>query len=207
MGFWDGALDLVGSVAGAYLSSNAADNAAQVQANASNNAAQVQQNMYNQSREDAAPYRDVGQNALYHQAALYGLDYEGAPGTVEDRYETAMNRFKETPSYQFRVSEGINALDNSAASRGRLRSGAQDQAITKFGQNVASTEFGDYTNRLAALSGNAQTATQSLASVGQNTAANIGNATMAAGNAQATGIANKNNALQDGITNFMKSWK
>jgi len=215
MAFWDalsgfvsGAKEVVAplaSVASSIISSNAADRASQAQTAAANKSGETQLQIYNQNRADSLPFMDVGENALYNLAAGAGIDYEGAPGTVEERRDTALSRFMASPDYGFRVTEGINALDRSASSRGRLRSGAQDKAITKYGQNVASGEWGNYQNRLASLAGLGQTSTANLAATGTSAGQAIGNAYQNAGAARASGYAGQANALNSGLNN-LSSW-
>src|SRR5215472_4244769 len=101
------------------------------------------------------------------------------------------------PGYQFRISQGLQALQNSAAARGGLLSGNTAQAIEQYAQDYASNEYqnvynrslGQYQqaynifqqnqanqfNRLASLAGVGQTATGQLASAGTAAAGNVGN--------------------------------
>ena len=101
------------------------------------------------------------------------------------------------PGYQFRLQQGLGALQNSAAARGGLLSGNTLQGIENYAQDYASNEYqnvynrslGQYQqkynifqqnqanqfNRLAALSGIGQTAAGQLASAGQSAAGNVGN--------------------------------
>lgn len=58
---------------GALISSNAAKGAANTQAGAANAATAEQQRQYNQTRQDYAPYRQVGTGALNQLASLYGI--------------------------------------------------------------------------------------------------------------------------------------
>lgn len=81
-------IGVVGSVAGGLISSSGSKSAAKAAAGASDRAAQVQWDMYDQSRKDMAPWRDVGQSALYEIADLYGLQrpnvtINGQTGQVE----------------------------------------------------------------------------------------------------------------------------
>lgn len=48
-----------------------------------------------------------------------------------------------TPGYQFQLQQGQKALGQSAAARGGMLSGAQQQASQKFGQQQAATGFQD----------------------------------------------------------------
>jgi hypothetical protein len=113
----------------------------------------------------------------------------------------------QTPGYQFRLAQGQQALERSAAARGRALSGQQLQALTGYGQGMAAQEFGDYYNRLAALSGIGQTSTAGLSGLGAQTAANIGQAYGNIGAAQGAGILGQYGAIggaaQGGLSNYL----
>ena len=51
------------------------------------------------------------------------------------------------PGYQFRVSEGQKDLERSGAARGVSRTGGEWKAITDYGQNAASQEYGNVYGR------------------------------------------------------------
>lgn len=51
------------------------------------------------------------------------------------------------PGYQFRVQQGMKALEGSAAARGGLLSGSTARGITNYGQQAASQEYGAAYNR------------------------------------------------------------
>lgn len=115
---------------------------------------------------------------------MVGTTYTEAGQPVEDdRY----GGFYASPGYQFRMDQGIGALDKSAAARGRLRSGAQNKAITRYAQGVASDEFGNYTNRLAQIAGLGGGATSQSANIGIKGAQNIGNALTGIGTTRQSG--------------------
>jgi len=114
--------------------------------------------------------------------------------------------FYKSPGYDFRMQEGINALDKSAAARGKLMSGGLMRELERYGQGLASSEFNNYANRLASLAGVGQTATNTGINAGQasasgvaNTSANIGQNLMNAGTANASGIVGASNAFQSGL--------
>ena len=127
----------------------------------------------------------------------------GTGGQVPD-----YSAFFKSPGYQFRLDEGIRASDRSAAARGMLMSGGHMRELQRYGQGLASSEFGNYANRLAAIAGIGQSATfgsgqlggQIAGQVGQS-AANIGQSIMAGGTAQASGIIGGANAFSQGIGN------
>lgn len=96
------------------------------------------------------------------------------------------------PGWQFRMNQGLQAYQNSAAARGKLLSGDTAKGLNDYAQNSASGEFqnvynrslNDYTtrynafnqdqntqfNRFATLAGLGQTAAGQLANVGLGTA-------------------------------------
>lgn len=108
--------------------------------------------------------------------------------------------FFASPDYQFRLGEGLNAVQNSAAAQGGLYSGNALRGITEYGQGLAAGEFGNWFNRQAALAGIGQTATAQNAQAGLMTGANVGNALIASGNARASGIAGQYNAIGAGLS-------
>ena len=63
--------------------------------------------------------------------------------------EAAQNFLTMDPGYKFRLSEGMKALDRQAAARGGLISGNALKATQRYGQDLASQEFGNAYNRLA----------------------------------------------------------
>ncbi len=119
--------------------------------------------------------------------------------------------FEADPGYNFRLQEGLKAVNASAAAKGLLQSGANLKGINRFAQDSASQEYGNafnrfqldqgnQFNRLAALSGIGQTATQQLNTAGQGLANNLSANQIAAGNATSAGIIGQGNALTNGIS-------
>lgn len=134
----------------------------------------------------------------------------GTPGTPageqptrEERQKAASDRFFTSPSYGFRLEEGISALDKSAAARGKLNSGAQGRALQRYGQGLAASEFGDYANRLASLAGVGKSATTTTAQAGAASAATQGQFIQNKGTARASGYAGVANAVSGGVENLL----
>jgi len=208
------AVGVVGSVLGSKSQASAAEAAAGTSAGAQAYSADIQKEMYEQTRADQEPWRIAGEKAL--QAIQERPDFEFTAADFEN--------FKD-PAYDFRVQEGINALDRSAASRGRLLSGAQDKAVTRYGSNLASQEYMNAFNRALttenvnlareqSLANVGQSATNVVSQAGQATAANIGsgaiqsagqqsNALIAGGQAQAQGYAGVATAANQAIGNYL----
>lgn len=124
------------------------------------------------------------------------------------------------PGYQFGLNEGRKALEGSAAARGGLFSGAAGKALTRYGNDYAGTKFNEAFNRDAANKSRIYSMLSGGASLGENAAAQTGNAGMSAAqqyganttanaNAQgASGIAQGNawgNALNQGWNQYQSN--
>lgn len=137
-----------------------------------------------------------------------------APGGQPGEFGMLTRQFtganlQDDPGYQFRLREGQAALDRSASARGGMFSGAQLKGLNRFGQEFASTEFGNAFNRdlanrqslfnmLSGLSGTGQVASQQVGQQGMQLGRDIGQNVMGAGNARASGYLAQSNALQGG---------
>lgn len=204
MSFWSIAADFAGIAASTGVSLYSSSKANSAISSGNNQAANISSAQYQQSRDDLAPWRGVGQNALYAVSALNGIAVPGMSAAENQKiYDAASNNFKASPGYSFRLNEGINALDKSAASQGRLRSGAQDKAILRYGDGLASQEYGNYMNRLSSTAGIGQTATTQTASLGASNASTLSNLAVNNGNARASGYQNAAGAVNTGFQNAL----
>ena len=113
------------AAAGIYGANKAAD----AQKSAAKKAAKAQANALAAQTKLAKPYVEAGTAALkeYEKLAPY--------------QPFGMEQFQADPGYQFRMSEGVKALERSAAARGLLSSGTTLKGITQYGQNLASSEY------------------------------------------------------------------
>lgn len=161
--------------------SEAVESAAQTGAEASRYAADIQRQMFDRQMELQEPWRQAGVNAL---AQLAPLSSQYTP--------FGMQQFQQDPGYAFRMSEGMKALERSAAARGGLLSGAQMKGIQRYGQDLGSQEYQNAFNRyqaertarlqpLQSLAGVGQTSAQALGSAAGQYGANAGNIMMAGG--------------------------
>ena len=119
--------------------------------------------------------------------------------------------FQTDPGYAFRLSEGIKALDRTAAARGGLLSGATLKGAEQYNQNLASQEYQNAFNRyqtnranqLNPLMGYATGPGLSATSSDTAAAGNFGNAAAAGygniGNARASGYVGGANALTSAL--------
>lgn len=179
--------------------------------NAANAAAQMQQQEATRARAALSPWTSAGTGAVSKITNLLGLGsivtnggnyntYGWDPANAKEKQDAAFADFQTTPGYEFRVNEGIKALDRSAASRGMLRSGAQQKGLTAFGQGIASEEYNNYLGNLFNLSGMGNQAASSANNTAGQLTANAGNFVAQGGIARGTGYAQGANALASGIS-------
>jgi hypothetical protein len=198
MTFW-----VAGAVVGSSLiGANAAGRAAGTQADAANRASDLQYRQFQESTALQKPFYDVGVNALPELVAASKY----TPFT--------MDKFQADPGYAFRLSEGQQALDRSAAARGGLISGGALKAAQKYGQEMGSQEYTNAFNRyqaerqarlgpLQSLTGMGQTTAQQIGSAGQNMASNVGEAMGSSAAARASGYVGQANALTSGLGTYL----
>jgi hypothetical protein len=74
------------------------------------------------------------------------------------------------------------------------------RALSGFNSNMASTEFGNFYNRMANMAGIGQAATQQNIGAGQAYAGNAGNAMMNAGAARASGVMGQANSWGNALS-------
>ncbi len=181
---------IVGSaVIGGAVTAYSANKAADTQSNAANLASQTQlklgdqsnqllRDQYNQTRSDLLPYNQAGQ--AVQSDLMSRLPFLTSPITMDQA------TLEKTPGYDFTKTQGLKAVQNSAAARGLGVSGAALKGASTFATGLANQTYKD---QFALENTNRQNAYDRLMGVigsGENAAAmtgNIGskNATTAAG--------------------------
>ena len=191
-----------GAAIGASSTNKAAKNAAQAQLQATeqNNALARENRDFLNTKID--PFYQTGTAATRQLNSLLGVN--GGYATPES--DSAFRSYKGSTGYTFRVDEGNRAINSGYAARGLLESGAAQKALMRFGQNIASDEFGRYVGQLQGQQGVGLSATNALAGVGtnfvnqtsfnnQNGADALSNAALLRGNANAQFASTAGNAL------------
>lgn len=102
--------------------------------------------------------------------------------------------FTQTPGYQFQVQQANDAVQNRLAALGLAGSGDAMKALATTTNGLASQEYGNYLNRLAAMAGMGQTATGQSNAATQNAANNLSNIAIGAGNNRASSILGQSQA-------------
>jgi hypothetical protein len=199
MTFW-----VAGAVVGSsIIGASASRSAAGTQAAAADRAAEGQERMFERQVELSEPWRKAGETALNK---LVPLATEYTP--------FGMSQFQADPGYGFRMSEGMKALERSAAARGGLLSGATMKGIQRFGQDLGSQEYQNAFNRyqaerqarlapLQSLAGVGQTTAQQIGEAGMRTAQNVGETLTSGAAARASGYVGGANALTQGLGTYL----
>lgn len=189
-------------VASSVLGSRASSRAAGAQAAAADRASDAQERMFERQVELSEPWRKAGEQALNKLIPL--TDYT----------PFSMAQFQADPGYGFRMSEGMKALERSAAARGGLLSGSAIKGAQRFGQDLGSQEYMNAFNRyqteraarlqpLQSLAGVGQTTAQQIGQAGVQAAQNIGETQMIGAAARASGYVGGANALTQGLGTYL----
>ena len=124
-----------------------------------------------------------------------------------------MDQFEADPGYAFRQSEGMKALERSAAARGNLLSGSTLKGVQRFGQDLASQEYLNAFNRYQVERAARLNPLQSLMGAGQSSANTLtgaagqfgqygANTLQNIGNARASGYIGSANALSGALSDI-----
>lgn len=106
--------------------------------------------------------------------------------------QSAFDTYRNSTGYQFRLNQGLNAVNSGWAGKGLLQSGAALKGLNDYGQGMASNEFGNYMAALgnqqqvgfgaaSAQAGVSQNMGNSLAQIAQNKGDNLANAALLSG--------------------------
>lgn len=224
------AASAAGSGIGALASRSAANRQAQAAEQASREGVALQREMYDRDQANLQPWREAGQFGL--QELLAALRPGGAltQGFQRPDFKYTLEDFQADPGYQFRMSEGLKAIQGAQGARGSVGGGAQFKDLMRFGQDFASNEFSNARNRAAdeysmafnrfnterqntlapllSLAGLGQTATGQQLQSSQTYGTNASNLTLqgilGAANARAAGTIGMANSLA-GLTNLPSS--
>ena len=201
----------VAAIGGGVIAAGGAKKAGKVQAQAARDANAAQERMFAEQNRLQEPFRQGGLTAQNEIMQLLGIGGDKAAagyGSLGKAF--GASDFQQDPGYAFRQSEGMKALERSAAARGNLLSGSTLKGVQRFGQDLASQEYQNAFNRyqversaklnpLQSLMGSGQSATNIMTSaagqMGQNEASNLYNA----GQARASGYVGQANALSNAL--------
>jgi hypothetical protein len=178
--------DIVNSVADVFgfgpasKQAGAVKEAANIGADSARYAADLQRQMFDKQIELQDPFREAGLSGQNRLLELLGIG--GTPGAqgygryASAEFTPANFLANQDPGYAFRMSEGMKALERSAAARGGLLSGATLKGTQRYGQDLASQEYQNAFNRYQTQRTNTLNPYASLAGVAQSSANTLGQA-------------------------------
>jgi hypothetical protein len=171
MGILSDILKVGGSIVGGVLGSSASKKAASAQEQLSREGLALQREMFDRQVALQEPFRQGGMTAQNQIMQLLGIGGDqAAPGYGSLAKSFGMDQFQKDPGYAFRQSEGMKALERSAAARGGLLSGGTLKGIQRFGQDLASQEYTNAFNRYQVERAARLNPLQSLMGSGQSSA-------------------------------------
>jgi hypothetical protein len=179
----------VGAIGSAVIGSSAAKKAASAQDKSAQLAIAEQRRQFDLNRSDLEPWRTAGGAAITGGFNMLqpGYDYTASPG------------------YQYRLDEGLRAVQNSAAAKGILQSGGTLKGIDREAQGLAAQDYNDQFNRMMSIASGGQQAATSTGQFGMETGRSIADLLTQAGNAKASGYIGSANAISQGIGNVFSS--
>lgn len=235
-----GGVGLAGSIGSALIGAHGAHEAADAQSAAAQQAAAYQKQQasnatgfqnaeWNQAQNGLDPWLAAGKGALGELSGLTSTPGQGLLAGFDQKFNAPTGATEQNdPGYQFRLQQGMSALNNTAAAKGNLLSANTLQSQQKFGQDYASNEYGnvynramqDYMNqfnifnsnqsnqynRLAGLAGAGQNAANTLGQLGQGAANNIGNINMQSGQQVGQSLNNAGAAQASGYVGGANAW-
>lgn len=128
-----------------------------------------------------------------------------SPTTPQTQGSPDMSVFFNSPDYNFRRTEGNRDIGNSFAARGGALSGNALRGITDYNSNLASGEFNNFVQRQLQMAGLGGAATSQGVNAAQYTGGNVSNLLEAGGNARASGVVDRTNAITNGV-NELANW-
>lgn len=181
-----GIAGLAVSAYGAKKQSDAAKDAAKAGTNAANMGIAEQQAAREQFQTNINPYLEFGKTGI-----------SGLQGLLNDP-----NSIDQSNAYKFRVDQGLQRLDRSAAAKGGLYSGGHSADLLAYGQGMASQEYDNQWGRLMGIANMGQNSAVGAGQMGQNSANAIGGLYGNIGAAQGAGAINSANAWSSGLANM-----
>jgi len=185
----------VASIGAGAMQASAAEKAAAAQASAADKSLALQERQYEENKAASQPWIDAGRKALDAYQGELGLSDAAKSGTFK-------SGFRETPGYQFQVSEGEKGVTNNLAALGMKNSGAALKALTRFRTNLADQTYNTYLDRLSAASTGGQSQVNTNNQLGQNAVNTMTNTLADKGAATASGYVGGANAWSGALSNI-----
>jgi hypothetical protein len=170
----------IGKITGAQDQADAIRDGAQTQAESADKGIAAQQLALEQFRQALAPYVNAGTGALTGQQDLLGLNGASAQSS-------AINGIQASPQFAALQKQGNDAILANASATGGLRGGNVQGALAQFSPTLLAQLIDQQYSRLGGLT-----------SLGQSSAAGVGNAGMQTGSAVSSLLQQQGAAIAGG---------
>jgi hypothetical protein len=189
---------VVGSAISSRNSAKAAGKAADAQSEASAAGVEEQRRQFDKMVELLSPYSKAGQGSLTAQQNILGLN--GAQAQ-----QAAISGIEQSPYFQATAKQGENAILQNASATGGLRGGNTQGALAQFRPALLNSLVQQQYQNLGGITSLGQNSAAQQGNAGMQSANNIGNLLAQGGAAQAGGYigqANAQNQLIGNLTNL-----
>ena len=172
---------LLGDLTGANAAADAASQAAALQAGLSREGIAEQRRQFDALQALLAPFVKTGTSALGGQADILGLNGDAAQNS-------AIASIQSSPQFSTLLKSGENAILQNASATGGLRGGNTQRALMEYSPTLLSQLIEQQYSRLGGLTSLGQNSAAQTGNAGMQTGANIANLLGQQGAAQAGGI-------------------
>ena len=199
--------EIIGDITG----TNAIDDATDAQIEAIEQSNELLWQMFEETMAMQEPWMVAGEWSL---SELLGDPIYDEAGELTGYSGTGVlsdpSLYTESPGYEWLLGETINALDQSAAARGRLLSGAHQEDVMAYASGLASQDYQNYLNNLFNVAGLGQVGTTSGAQTTEDYTSALSENILSAGDVRASGYMAEGQAiaelLQTGLDHVLLMW-
>lgn len=170
-----------GDITGANQAADAASEAAALQAGLSREGIAEQRRQFDALKALLAPFVKTGTSALGGQADILGLNGDAAQNS-------AIASIQSSPQFSTLLKSGENAILQNASATGGLRGGNTQRALMEYSPSLLSKLIEQQYSRLGGLTSIGQNSAAQTGNAGMQTGVNIANLLGQQGAAQAGGI-------------------
>lgn len=181
---------VVGGIASnqaAKKSAKASQNAANAQTAGDDRAIEEQRRQFDEIQKLFKPYSDAGTGSLAAQQNILGLN--GAQAQQQ-----AYDQIANSPAMQSMMQQGENSILQNASATGGLRGGNMQGALAQFRPQLLNQLVNQQYQNLGGITSLGQNSAAQQGNAGMNTANNISNLLQNSGSAQAANFINQGNA-------------
>jgi hypothetical protein len=190
---WAKLIPAAGQLLGTYMQAQSTKDAVRANAEQQQKSLDLLTRMYEEGTARQQPFLRGGTEDYNRLRSLMS----GGPGAAQQFLQM-------DPGYGFRLSEGLKAVDRQAAARGGLISGGALKASQRYGQDLASQEFGNAYNRLARLAEIGPSSAGVMNQLGQNYASGAGNVYGQLGETGANAALTRGSAYSGGLNELSR---